>query len=90
MKEEPLWKTVLNWGAVILFLTLPLIIMTIQLYILLSPKWMPEAAKYREHFKYLGDFLRNLAVLVFGLSGLRTWETVKQNGKHHEEDNKQQ
>ena len=80
MRAEPLSKTVLNWGTVILFLTLPLIIMIIQLYILVHPRWMPEAAKYREHFHYLGDFLRNLAILVFGLSGLRTWEVVK-NGK---------
>jgi hypothetical protein len=84
VKQEPTWKTVLNWGVVILFLTLPLIIMTIQLYILVHPTWMPRAANYREHFSYLKNFMNTLAMLVFGLSGLRTWETIKQNGNGKE------
>jgi hypothetical protein len=79
--KEPTWKTALNWGVVILFLTLPLIMMIIQLYILTHPTWMPKAAQYREHFSYLKNFMNTLAMLVFGLSGLRTWEQVR-NGKN--------
>lgn len=83
-EHEPLWRTVLYWGVVILFLTLPLIIMTIQLYILVHPTWMPRAAQYREHFHYLKDFLRTLALLVFGLSGLRTWEQLSNGKEKHQ------
>ena len=84
--NEPLWKTVLNWGTVILFLTLPLFIMGVQIYINTHPdSWhwtdpnlTPEQRTQR--FQYIYDFMRNLTVLVFGLAGLRTWENIKQNG----------
>jgi hypothetical protein len=46
---------------------------------------MPMAAQYKEHFSYLKNFMNTLAMLVFGLSGLRTWEQVKQNGGNKEE-----
>jgi hypothetical protein len=81
--KDPLWKLVLNWGVVITFLSLPMVIMAIQLYILSHPQFIPEPMKYREHFKYLFEFQRNLAILVFGLTGLRTWEQVK-NGRSNE------
>lgn len=75
--KEPIWKLALNWGAVITFLTLPLVIMVIQLYILSHPDIIKDPETHREHFKYLVEFQRNLAILVFGLAGLRTWETVR-------------
>lgn len=78
--DDPLWRITLNWGVIITFLSLPLVIMTIQLYILSHPALIPDPTKYREHFKYLVEFQRNLAILVFGLTGLRTWETIKANG----------
>lgn len=88
--REPLWKTVLNWGAVISFLMLPLVILTIQIYANTHPGWWQwadssaTAQQRHEHFRYLSDFLRNLTILVFGLAGLRTWETVKHNGNGKE------
>jgi len=87
--EEPLWKTVLNWGTVITFLTLPLVIMSIQIYANTHPGWWEWAEKgltqseRQERFAYLYDFMRNLTILVFGLAGLRTWEHIK-NGKDKE------
>jgi hypothetical protein len=78
--NEPYWKLFLNWGVVITFLTLPLMIMVIQLYILSHPDIIKDPETHREHFKYLIEFQRNLAILVFGLAGLRTWEAIK-NGK---------
>jgi len=86
MKKEPMWKLALNWGVVITFLSLPFVIMTIQLWILTHPDLIANAPSYREHFKYLFEFQRNLAVLVFGLAGLRTWEQIK-NGKPNRDDN---
>jgi hypothetical protein len=75
---DPLWKTFLNWGAVVTFLSLPLIMLCVQMYGRTHPGWMDTSSP--EHFKYLGEFQRNLTILVFGLAGLRTWENVK-NGK---------
>jgi hypothetical protein len=80
MTHEPYWKLFLNWGVVITFLLLPLVIMVIQLYLLSHPDVIKNPATYRDHFKYLLEFQRNLAILVFGLAGLRTWEQLK-NGK---------
>jgi len=80
MNHEPYWKLFLNWGVVITFLLLPLVIMTIQLYLLSHPDVIRNPETYRDHFKYLLEFQRNLAILVFGLAGLRTWEQIK-NGK---------
>jgi hypothetical protein len=78
---EPLWKIVLNWGTVVMFLLLPLMIMMIQLYLLSHPEVIKNPETYRDHFKYLLEFQRNLAILVFGLAGLRTYEQIKANGK---------
>jgi hypothetical protein len=75
--SEPLWKLVLNWGVVVTFLTLPMVVLCIQMYGRTHPNWMNTDNP--EHFKYLMEFQRNLTILVFGLAGLRTWEQVKNN-----------
>jgi hypothetical protein len=77
-KEEP-WKTFLNWGAVIMFFGMPLLVMAIQLLALAFPDVLAKELPQSE-FKYLYEFQRALAILVFGLAGLRTWEHVS-NGK---------
>jgi len=78
MKEEP-WKTFLNWGAVVMFFGMPLLVMLIQLLALAFPDVLSKELPQSE-FKYLYEFQRALAILVFGLAGLRTWEHVS-NGK---------
>jgi hypothetical protein len=70
MISEPMWKLTLNWGVVITFLSLPLVLMSIQLFLLSHPSVIVNAEHYRDHFKYLVEFQRNLALLVFGLAGL--------------------
>lgn len=79
MTEEP-WKRFLNWGAVIMFFGMPLLVMTIQLLALAFPNVLSQSLPQTE-FKYLYEFQRALAILVFGLAGLRTWEHVSHNGK---------
>jgi hypothetical protein len=80
MKEEN-WKHFLNWGVVIMFLGMPVLIMVIQLLALAFPDVLSKELPQAE-FKYLYEFQRALAILVFGLSGLRTWEIVHdRNGK---------
>jgi hypothetical protein len=88
--KEPLWRLILNWGTVISFLTVPLIIMSIQVYANTHPGWWqwndaltPE--QHQSRFQYLNDFMRNITILVFGLAGLRTWENIK-NGKGQQSD----
>jgi hypothetical protein len=78
MKEES-WKTFLNWGAVIMFFAMPIVVLLIQLAALTWPGWLSQELPQTE-FKYLYEFQRALAILVFGLAGLRTWEHVA-NGK---------
>ena len=88
--KDPLWKTVLNWGTVLLFFLVPLFIMSVQLYANTHPGWWQwmENLSPQEHerrFEYLNDFMRNLTILVFGLAGLRTWENLK-NGREKKAD----
>ncbi|HET6887582.1 MAG TPA: hypothetical protein VFH87_06630 [Candidatus Udaeobacter sp.] len=85
--KDPMWKTALNWGAVVTFLTLPLFILGFQIYNWTHPGFViaihPERIdKLRE---FLLEYMRNITVLVFGLAGLRTWEQVKQNGNSRKE-----
>jgi len=83
--KDPLWKTVLNWGTVITFFTLPLFIMCVQLYAHTHPGWWTHAEGEQNRFQYLYDFMRNITLLVFGLAGLRTFENLK-NGRHQEKE----
>jgi hypothetical protein len=87
MTEEP-WKRFLNWTAVIMFFAMPLLIMFIQLLALAFPSVLSKELPQSE-FKYLYEFQRALAILVFGLAGLRTWEHVHngKNGKQHGKEN---
>jgi hypothetical protein len=64
-----------------MFLGMPVVITIIQLLALTFPGWLSKELPQTE-FKYLYEFQRALAILVFGLSGLRTWEVVhERNGK---------
>lgn len=88
MKEEEPWKTFLNWGVVIMFLGMPLLIMFLQLMALAFPNWLKDPLP-QDEFKYLYEFQRALAILVFGLSGLRTWEVIKEkNGQAKNDTNR--
>jgi hypothetical protein len=79
--REEKWKQFLNWGAIIMFFSMPLLVLIIQLAALSFPNWLSQELPQTE-FKYLYEFQRALAILVFGLAGLRTWEHVSGNGKN--------
>lgn len=70
----------MNWGAVVTFLTLPLVLFAFQMYHWTHPGWLSVPKLEQEHIGYLREFMRNITFLVFGLAGLRTWEQVKANG----------
>jgi len=73
---EPLWRTALNWCAVITFFTAPLLIFVLQVA---DFPWL----HFRENmssFKWLGNFYLSVTGLVFGLAGLNSFDRFKQNG----------
>ena len=82
--SDPLWRTVLNWGAVVTFLTLPLMLFSIQLWNWTHPGFLTLMDPKQPRIEFLAEFHRNVTILVFGLAGLRTWEQVR-NGKHNSE-----
>jgi len=67
---EPLWRSVLCWGTVVTFLTLPLVIFILALA---SREfgWTNFEQHIRE-YKFLGNFYQSVTALAFGLSGLRS------------------
>lgn len=85
MKEQP-WKTFLNWSAVCMFFGMPLLVLLIQLAALQFPNWLSQQLPQAE-FKYLYEFQRALAILVFGLAGMNTWEHVKNGNQQRKEKN---
>jgi fumarate reductase subunit D len=70
--NEPRWKTLLCWGTVLTFLTLPLLIFAMALA---SREfgWTDFEAHIKE-YKFLGSFYQSITGLVFGLAGLRSFD----------------
>jgi hypothetical protein len=79
MTKEPLWRIVLCWGAVILFLTLPVSIFVIRLISDSIPghPWSESIEKY----KFVIPYFQSLTALVFGLAGLNVWD--RKNGRNN-------
>jgi hypothetical protein len=86
VKQEEPWKTFLNWGVVSMFLVMPVVILILHIMALTFPNWLSKELPQQEEFKFLYEFQRMLAILVFGLSGLRTWEVLQErkNGPEKE------
>jgi hypothetical protein len=69
--QEPRWRVVLNWSAVLAFFSIPLILFILQLLGDILP-W-----HIREHIpelKYLVSFYQSVTGLVFGLAGLNSMD----------------
>jgi hypothetical protein len=75
--NEPLWRKVLTWGAVMVFLALPILVLTIHLTSFSVPNF--EMKEHMTEFKYLGVYYTTITTLVFALAGLNSWD--KRNGK---------
>jgi hypothetical protein len=77
MNSEPLWRLTLYWGTVVAFFTLPLAIFILHLTLIAWPEIMHGTAPvYAGQFKYIFEFHRTLAALVFGLAGLQTTQLI--------------
>jgi fumarate reductase subunit D len=68
--KEPLWRSILCWGTVITFLTMPLIVLVIAITARLYG-WM-GLEEHLKGYKFLGAFYQSVTALTFGLSGLRS------------------
>jgi hypothetical protein len=74
---EPLWRVTLYWGTVVTFFTLPLAILTLHLTFIAWPEILHgNAPVHVGEFKYVFEFHRTLAALVFGLAGLQTTQLI--------------
>jgi len=75
--SDPLWRTVLYWGTVVSFFTLPFLVFSIHLALIGYPGILHgNAPGHAGEFKYVFEFHRTLAALVFGLAGLHTGEVI--------------
>jgi hypothetical protein len=70
--KEPLWRSVLCWGAVITFLTLPMLIFVL-VFISTEFPW-PHFEEHIGHYKFLAPFYQSVTALIFGLAGLNTFD----------------
>jgi hypothetical protein len=79
VNAEPLWRLALYWSTVVSFFTLPLFVLMLHLIFISYPELLHGHAV--EHggtgeFKYVFEFHRTLAALIFGLAGLHTGEVI--------------
>jgi len=75
--KEPLWKVTLYWGTVVTFFMLPLSVFIVHLLLIGWPGMLSgNAGGHLDEFKYVGEFHRTLAALVFGLAGLQTTQFI--------------
>lgn len=69
--KEPLWRTVLCWGAVTTFFTFPLSVFALRIF---SIEYHWEISERWPEFHGVGTFYQTIAALVFGLAGLRSFD----------------
>jgi ABC-type Fe3+ transport system permease subunit len=77
--KEPRWRTVLCWGAVLTFFSVPMV----GLGILVMADYWPNIRNHLAEYKFIGPFFQSVTALVFGLAGLNTTEKyfTEKNGK---------
>jgi hypothetical protein len=70
--KEPLWRSVLCWGAVITYLTLPLL--TFVLVFISDEFSWPHFNEHLREYKFLTPYFESVTALIFGLAGLNTFD----------------
>jgi hypothetical protein len=83
MDSEPLWRKVLCWGSVILFLTLPVLILLVRLVSDSYPDF--HWSESLRQAKFMVPYFQSLTALIFGLAGLNTWDR-RSNGRSRAAD----
>jgi hypothetical protein len=77
--KEPRWRTVLCWGAIVTFFTVPMA----GLGILFIADQFPSIRNHLTEYKFIGPFFQSVTALVFGLAGLNSADRYveQKNGK---------
>lgn len=75
MPPDPLWRQVLCWGAVLTFLTLPLVVFVLTV-LSFEVDWL-HFDKHRDEYKFLVPYFQTVTALVLGLAGLNTFDRTK-------------
>lgn len=70
--NEPRWRTVLCWGAVIAYLTVPLITYAL-IVISIEVPWL-HTNEHLQEFKGFAGWFQTLTALVVSLAGLNSWD----------------
>jgi hypothetical protein len=74
LKEEPLWRSILNWGCVVYFLGLPGVALFYGMM-----RWSFVAGS--DIPKFLSDFHFAVSALLAAVAGLNSFDRYKANGK---------
>jgi hypothetical protein len=78
--NEPSWRKALCWCAVVSFFSAPLLFFTVEILSIMVPSWHTITKDEISELKWLADWHRMLAALVFGLAGLNSFDKWKGNG----------
>ena len=77
--KEPLWRSVLCWGAVVTFLTLPLL-----LFVLVFLSGELGLAHFNQHlsdYRFLAPYFQSVTAVIFGLAGLNSFDRRTTTGR---------
>lgn len=77
--NEPRWRTALCWGAVITFLTLPLLVFILHL-ISDEVTWF-HFSEHLAEYKFLTPYFQTVTGLVLGLAGLNSFDKHSANSR---------
>jgi hypothetical protein len=72
--KDPIWRVVLCWGSVLIFLGAPMSLLLLQIFDHLQPRDVEVA-------KSMSPMYFAIAGVVASLAGLGTWASIK-NGKN--------
>jgi hypothetical protein len=66
----------LCWGTVILFLSIPLLVLIVRIVSdsFQPPHWAASWSESLQEAKFIVPYFQSLTALVFGLAGLNTWD----------------
>jgi ABC-type phosphate transport system permease subunit len=78
--QEPKWRQTLCWFAVIAFFSVPLSLFLLQTMSLIFPAWQDFSKEHLQEYRWMGDWMRTLAALVFGLAGLNSVDRWRGDG----------
>jgi ABC-type sulfate transport system permease component len=71
--KEPVWRTILCWGSVLIFLGAPVLLLALQILDHLQERDIQVA-------KSMSGIYLAISGVVASLAGLNTWNNIK-NGK---------